>query len=85
MKKLQRLCVATVFTLVLTSATLAGEIHTPGIAQPTPTPTPASSSAMAAGEIPIGESSSTSEVDVSESTLLTNVALNLLQIMLSVF
>ena len=38
MKKLQRLCVATVFTLVLTSATLAGEIHTPGIAQPTPTP-----------------------------------------------
>ena len=84
MKKLQRLCVATVFTLVLTSATLAGEIHTPGIAQPTPTPTPASSSAIAAGEIPIGESSSTS-VDVSESNSLTNVALNLLQIMLSVF
>lgn len=83
MKKLQRLCVATMFTLVLTSATLAGEISTPGIAQPSPTP--ASSSAMAAGEIPIGESSSTSEVDVSESTLLTDVAFDLLQIMLSVF
>jgi hypothetical protein len=83
MKKLQRLCVAAVFTLVLTSATLAGEIHTPGIAQPTPTPPP--SSAMAASEIPIGESSSTLEVDVSESNSLTNVALNLLQIMLSVF
>lgn len=83
MKKLQRLCVATVFALVLTSATLAGEINTPGIAQPSPTPT--SSSAMAAGEIPIGESSSTSEVDVSESTLLTDIAFDLLQIMLSVF
>jgi hypothetical protein len=39
---------------------------------------------MAAGEIPIGESFSSSE-DVSESNALTVVALNLLQIMLSVF
>ena len=85
MKTLQRLCAATLFVVVLTSATLAGEISTPGIAQPTPTPTPASSSAMAAGQIPIGESSSTSEVGVSEGTSLTDVALNLLQIMLSVF
>jgi hypothetical protein len=83
MKKLQRLCVGTVFSLLLTSATLAGEISTPGIAQPSPTP--ASSSAIAAGEVPIGESSSTSEVDVSESTLLTDVVLDVLQIMLSVF
>ena len=83
MKKLQRLGIATVFTLVLTSATLAGEINTPGVAQPSPTPAP--SSAMTAGETPIGESSSTSEVDVSESTLLTDFALDLLQIMLSVF
>ena len=85
MKKLQRLCVATVFLLVLTTATFAGEISTPGIAQPTPTPAPASSSAMTAGEIPIGESSSTSEVDVSESNSLTDFAFDLLQIMLSVF
>lgn len=83
MKKLQRLCAATVFTLVLTGASLAGEIHTPGIAQPSPTPPP--SSAMVAGEIPTGESSGTSEVDAYESTLLTDIALNLLQIMLSVF
>jgi len=83
MKTLQRLCVATVFTLVLTSATLAGDISTPGIAQPSPTPAP--SSAIAAGEIPINGSSSTSEVNVSESSLLTDVALNLLQIRLSVF
>ena len=82
MKTLQRLCLAAVFTVVLTSPTLAGDISTPGIAQPSPTPPP--SSAMAAGEIPIGESSSTSE-DVSESNLLRDVALNLLQIMLSVF
>ena len=84
MKKLQRLGLATVFSLVLTSATLAGEISTPGIAQPSPTPVP--SSAMAAGEVPtIGESSSTSEVDLSESTSVTDVALDLLKIMLSVF
>lgn len=81
MKTVQRLCTATVFLVVLTSATLAGEISTPGIAQPTPTAV--SSSAMTAGEIPTG--GSTSEIDVSQSTLLTNVALNLLQIMLSVF
>jgi len=83
MKKFQRLCVAIVFTLVLTSATLAGDISTPGIAQPSPTPAP--SSAIAAGEIPINGSSSTSDLGVSESSLLTDVALDLLQIMLSVF
>lgn len=85
MKKLQRLGLATVFSLVLTSATLAGEIHTPGIAQPTPTPTPDSSSAMVVGEIPTGDNSSTPDVDVSESASLTGVAFDLLQIVLSVF
>ena len=78
MKKLQRLGIATVFTVVFTSATLAGEISTPGIAQPSPTPPP--SSAMAADET---LSSSTSEV--SESYLLTDIPLDLLQIMLTVF
>lgn len=81
MKNLQRLCVTTIFVVVITTATLAGEISTPGIVQPTPTPTP--SSAMAGGEIPTGASSGTSEID--ESTLLTDIALDLLQIMLSVF
>jgi hypothetical protein len=84
MNKLQRLCLATVLTLALTSATSAGEIHTPGFAQPSPSPTPASST-VAWGEIPLGESFSGPEVDDSESTSLTDVALNLLQIMLSVF
>jgi hypothetical protein len=84
MRKLQRLCVATMFSLVLTSPILAGDISTPGVAQPSPTPAP--SSAMAGGEVPtIGENSSTSDVDVSERTSLTDVALDLLQIMLSVF
>lgn len=83
MKKLLRLCAATIFVVVLTSATLAGEISTPGIAPPTPTPTP--SSLMAAGEVPINGSSGTSDVDVSESNMLTDIALDLLQIMLSVF
>jgi hypothetical protein len=82
MKKLQRLCLAAVLAVVLTSATMAGDISTPGIAQPSPTPVP--SSAMTTAETPIGESS-TSEVDVSESFLLTDITLDLLQIMLSVF
>lgn len=83
MKKLQRLCAATVFTLALASATLAGEINTPGIAQPSPTPTP--SSAMAASERPMGENSGTSDLDLSASNSLTGFAFDLLQIMLSVF
>jgi hypothetical protein len=83
MKTLQRLCVATVLTLVLTTATLAGEINTPGVAQPSPTPAPAL--AMAACEIPICESTSTSDVDLSASDSLTDFALDLLQIMLTVF
>ena len=82
MKRLQRLGIATVFTVVFTSATLAGEISTPGIVQPSPTRAP--SSAIAAGEIPINGSSSTSE-NVSESNSLTDVAVDLLQLMLSVF
>ncbi len=81
MKTIQRFCVATVFTLLLTTATLAGEINTPGIAQPSPTPT----SAMAACEIPICESSSTSDVALSASDSLTDFTLDLLQIMLTVF
>jgi hypothetical protein len=85
MKKLQRLSAATVFAFVLTSATFAGEISTPGIAQPAPSPSPTSSSAMTTGEIPIVEGSTTSEVDPSASNSLTGFALDLLQIMLTVF
>jgi hypothetical protein len=83
MKKLQRLGLATVFSVLLTSTMLAGEIHTPGIAQPTPTPSP--TSAMIAGDESVGERSGTSNLDVSETASFTEVALDLLQIMLSVF
>ncbi len=81
MKKLQQLCMATVFTLVLTGATFAGEINTPGVAQPSPTP--ASPSVTTVGEIPTGEGFGPCEVDVCGS--LTDVAFDLLQIMLSAF
>ena len=84
MRKLQRLGLAAVFGLVLTSATLAGEIHTPGVAQPVPTPTP-DASAMVVGETPTGDNSSTSDLDLSEGASLTDVAFDLLQIVLSVF
>ena len=81
MKKLPRLCAATVLAFALTTATLAGEINTPGIAQPSPTP----ASAVTACEIPICENSSTSDVDLSASESLTDFTLDLLQIMLTVF
>lgn len=47
MRKLQELCLAGVFTLVLTTATLAGEIPTGGKTEPPPVP----ASATAPGEI----------------------------------
>lgn len=85
MKKLQRLSAAAVFTFVLTTATFAGEISTPGIAQPAPSPSPTLSSAMTLGEIPIGEGSTTSEVGPCANNSLMDFALDLLQIMLTVF
>jgi hypothetical protein len=40
---------------------------------------------MVVGEIPTGDNSSTSDLDVLESASLTGVAFDLLQIVLSVF
>ncbi len=77
MKKLQRLCVAGVFTLALTTASFGGDIETPGKTQPPPT----ASSTLSPGDIdtpgiqnPQGMSDS-----------VADIALNLLQIMLLVF
>jgi hypothetical protein len=78
MKKLQQLCMAGVFTLVLTTATFAGEIHTGGIPQPPP---PNQSSATAPGEIATGGIQSPQAMSDS----VADIALNLLQTMLSVF
>ena len=79
MKKLRQLCVATVFILVLTTATFAGDIATPGITQPTPPP-PDESSATS-GNIETGGD----REPASFSDSVADLALNLLQTMLSVF
>ena len=79
MKKLQQLCMAGVFTLVLTTATFAGDIQTGGITQPPPPP-PAESSATTPGDIATGGIQSPQAISDS----VADIALNLLQTMLSV-
>jgi hypothetical protein len=80
MKKLMHLCAAVVFTLVLTTATLGGDISTGGKTEPPPPP-PASS-AVTSEEIQ-------TEQDIQDpeamSDSVTDLALNLLYIMLTVF
>jgi len=40
MKHFQRICAATVLSMALAGAALAGHIDTPGVVAPSPTPTP---------------------------------------------
>src|SRR6267142_962170 len=81
MKKLQQLCVAGVFTLVLTTATFAGDIHTGGITQPPPPP-PDALSATTSGDI---QTLGVIQNPEAISDSVGEIALNLLQTMLSVF
>lgn len=78
MKKLQRLCVLSVFTLVLTTTTFAGDIQTPGSPQPPP---PSASSAITPGDI----STPGIQSPQAMSDSVADIALNLLQTMLAVF
>jgi len=79
MKTLRQLCVATVFTLLLMTSTFAGDIHT-GIAQPPP---PDESSAITPGDIDTPGRAIQNPQATSDSVV--DIALNLLQTMLSVF
>ena len=79
MKKLRQLCVAAMFTLVLTTATFAGDIATGGFTQPSPPP---ASSSSTSGSIET-RSGVENPQDISDS--VADLALNLLQTMLSVF
>lgn len=79
MKKLQELCLAGVFTLVLTTATFAGEIDTGG--KTPPPPPPASMSATPTGEIAIDPNDN----ECNEYQLLDDIVLDLLRVALSVF
>ena len=81
MKKLRQFCVAAMFTLVLTTATFAGDIATGGFTQPSPPPPPVSSSATS-GSIETGSGLENPQ-EIIDS--VTDLALNLLQAMLSGF
>lgn len=77
MKKLQQLCMAGAFTLVLTTTTFGGHIQTPGFTQPPPDESsPTMPGDIATGGIQNPEATSDS---------LADIALDLLQTMLSVF
>ena len=78
MKKLQQLCAAVLFTLVLTTATFAGDIHTGGAPQPPP---PDQSSATAPGDLATGGTQNSQ----ATSDSVANIVLNLLQTILSTF
>ena len=80
MKNLQKLCLACVFTLLLTTATFAGEIPTGGKTPPPPPP-PESASATPSGEIAIDPNDNGGH----EYYFLEDIVPDLLQIMLSVF
>lgn len=78
MKKLQQLCMASLLTFVLTTATFAGDIHTGGAPQP---PAPNQSLATTPGDI------ETPGLKYSQATSdsVADIALNLMQIMLLAF
>lgn len=80
MKKLEQLCIAGVFTFVLTTTTFAGHIGTPGITPPPP-PLPSASSAIRQGDIATGGIHDPQVI----SNSVAEMALNLLQTMLLVF
>jgi hypothetical protein len=78
MKKTHRLCLVSVFILVLTTATFAGEIDTPKA----PPPPPAASSAMTPGDMDMPPAIQNPQ---GTSDSVADIVLNLLQTMLSVF
>ena len=79
MRKLQQLTAATTLLFVLSLSALAGNIHTNAVSPPPPPP----ASATAKSE-PDEILTGTTESGVESETLITEIALNILQL-LSVF
>jgi hypothetical protein len=83
MKPLRQLCVALTFTLVLAMTTFAGEIHTT-VAPPTP---PSSQATTTEGEMQmtVTGQEETGSGGATAADSATEIALNLLQSVLSLF
>ena len=79
MKNLQKLCLAGLFTLLLSTTTLAGEIPTGG--KTPPPPPPSSASLTPSGEIAIDPRNNEND----EYQFVEDIIPDLLQILLSVF
>ena len=82
MKTFQRLCAASVLTLMLTLPASAGWIST-GVAPPAPSPTPTAAEGEIHTTVTGQEETGSDEATASDSA--TEVALNLLQSVLSLF
>ena len=83
MKTLKHLGMASMLTLVFTLPALAGEIHVPG--PPPPEPPPGSSSAAPGQTETPGDAATPGITQTPGLASVEEVALNLLQSMLSVF
>ena len=81
MKKLQQLCVVAVFTLVLTTTTMAGDIQTGGTPQPPP---PGAWSEIAPGDIQT-PGRSVQNLQATSDPVVADIALGLLQTVLAMF
>lgn len=81
MKPLRRLCVALVFALALTNSVFAGEIDT-GIAPPPPPRTATTNGQI---ETTVIEQTKTDSSEATTIDSATEIALNLIQSVLSLF
>jgi hypothetical protein len=82
MKTLRQLCVALIFTLALTISTFAGEMETPKTSTPPPAPSVATAGEMETG---ITGQMDTGSSEATAADSATEIALNLLQSVLSLF
>lgn len=79
MEKIQRLCAATTLLIVLSVSTFAGEIST-GVVSPPPPPPQSSAMTTEPGHITTDASAERTQNDLESETLLTELALSLLQL-----
>lgn len=78
MNKVQKLCAATVLLFVLTSSAVAGHIGTDAVPPPPP---PASATTTEPGHIGTDATTDSTETTIETATLVTEVALRLLQLL----
>ena len=82
MKNLRQLCAAVVLTLAFAASASAGTMW-PGVVSPTPTPEPTQSASTSEDQTAQADGTMHTEMAESEPDAVTEIALNLLQSVLS--